>query len=369
MDFIKTLQDKAFQRYHLHVIRDKDTQKYKIAPYNEGLDEQFFHDLAINLSLPIEQKNFTFTFLREDFKGFKNTSLQSVIKQNPSWEDFDNFFHSFYKNIPINDLLNAVYVKTDYQSKKSVYQPYILYFLKQDFSHQDISPLDFIQIFNFNFHVTDNNYPELKETLYSFLHTHAFNVKNKIRYGSASHIDNEIKKFENNLYNCLKKFIKLDDMKMFNEFWPHILIQPNNDKMITGVDNTFVFDLSHSYLSDTYPQITNESIAHKTCDFIATTINNFLDDYMNAAIIQQNSSVSRFVIEFKQNLTKQHLPDIFDSIVDLQANTDQFNHKFLKVEFKSVFEHGIETLKKQMSYLIISDKLPEKNIKQNYLKI
>lgn len=372
MDFITLLQDKAFKRYHLHAVRDTDTQQYKIASYNTGNDDDFFHDLALDLSLPIERKKFTFTFLRDDFKGFKNTSVQSLIKLNPSWEQFDNIFHSFYKNIPLNDLLNAVYVKSNPFGNtitKSLYQPYIIYFLKQDFSHQDMTPSDFLQTLKFNFHVTENNYPELKETLYTFLKNHAFQVKNKIRNGYSGHIDNEVKKFENSLYDSIHRFIKLEDMKNFNEFWPRILIKSSSDKMITTVNNTFVFDLSHSYLSDTYPQITNETLAHKTCHFIKNIINGNLEDYMTASIIHQDCAISRFVIEFKQSLNKQHLPDIFDSIVQIQEKTNQFTENYLRTEYRTVFEQGIDCLKKQISYLNLSDKMPEKNMKEQKRKI
>ncbi|MBY0539916.1 MAG: hypothetical protein K2P52_00675, partial [Campylobacterales bacterium] len=329
MDFIQLLKDKAFKRYSLHVVRDKDTNQYKLVPYNEGIDEDFFRDLAIDLSLPINMKTFNFGFIRNDFKGFKNASVQSVIKQNISMEEFDNLFHSFYKNIPLNDLMNALYIKSDYMgnpTKNSIYQPYILYLLKQDFTHQNLYPDDFLNNLHFNFYITDNNYPQLKESLYTFLSTNISIVKNKFTqtYTNSSYADSQIKKFENNLYNKISKFIKPNDMKVFNEFWPHILITSNNNNMVTTVPNTFVFDLSHSYLSDTYSQVTNEAIAHKTTDFISDTINNNLSDYMQASIIVQNATHSRFVIEFKQSLTKQHIPDIFDSIIDIKIKTNQF---------------------------------------------
>lgn len=374
MDFIKLLQEKAFKRYSLHVVRDKETQQYKIVPYNGGSDEDFLRDLAFDLSLPIEQKKFTFSFVRNDFKGFKNASLQSVIKENISKEEFDNLFHSFYKNIPLSDLLNAVFIKSDYLgnvTKNSPYEPYILYFLNQDFNHQNLYPSDFIRLLQFNFHINDNNYPALKEGLYSFLHTHAVEIKNKLSltYTNTDYADSQLKEFENCLYSVISKFIKPSDMSMFNEFWPRILIKSTNDSMITTVKNTLVFDLSHSYLSETYSQITNEAIAHATTNFIAGTINEHLDDYMHAYIIDQNSTHSRFVIEFKKSINKQHIPDIFDSIIDIKINTNQFKDNFLKKELTSIFEQGIDKLKKHMDYLKISDKLPEKSIKTAQNKI
>lgn len=375
MDFIEILKQKAFKRYSVNAYDNKEGNGYEIASeYQGNLNEDFFHHLSENLSLPNEQKYLTFSFKRNDFKGFKNACLQSIIKHNPSLEEFDNYFHSFYKNISLNDLLNATYVKSDSYGKpikNSVYQPYILYFLKQSFHHQSLYPNDFIQALHFNFHVTKDNYPDLKESLFTFLSQHAHFVKDKIRNGStyANNIDKQVKDFENSMYDSIARFIKPEDMKMFNSFWPRILIKSNNENMITKVDNTFVFDLNFAYLSDTYPQITNESIAQKTCHFINNVINNDLHEFLTSAILFEESTYARFYIHFQKSLNKDSIPDIFDKCIELKVKSNQFEDHFVKSEYREVYNEMLALLKKEVIYMDLKSQLPAKNVSEKKLKI
>lgn len=366
MNFIETIKQKAFKRYNVNAFYDEENKTYNIAnSYHEYINEDFFSHLKSDLALPKNEKSLRFSFHRNELKGFKNSCLQSVIKENPSLEEFDNYFHSFYKNIPLNDLFRAIYIKSDFNGKavkNSVYQPYITYFLKQDFNHQNLYPDNFIKALHFNFDINKDNYPDLKESLYCFLSQHSSNLKDKIKNGYYNNIDEKIKEFETSMYEAIARFIKLEDLKMFNSFWPHILIKSNNENMITEVKNTFVFDLNYSYLSDVHPQITNETIAKDTCHFIQNIINHELSEFLTSSIIVEEPSYTRFYIHFKKSLNKESIPDIFDKCIELKTKTNQFQDHYLKPQYKEIHEKLLFLLKKEVNYMDLNSQFPAKNI-------
>lgn len=374
MNFITILKEKVFKRYSLNVSLDQETNQYKIVNYfDEPLNEKFYTDLEKDLSLPIPDKNFTFTFSIQEFKGFKNSALQSFIKHNPSKEDFNNVFHSFYKSIPAVDLFNALHIKTDAygNSFKSIYEPYIIYLLNQNFTHQNFFSDDFLSILRFNYPINEKSYPELKESLYNFLSNHVDHIKSNFSNKSEESEENikNLKIFENSLYNRIDKFIKPHDMKIFSKFWPHILINNNNNNMLTKVDNTFVFNLNYDYLSHTFSEITNETIAKDTSIFINNVINNNFEEYLNSSIIHKGNDFSTFVLKFNKDIEQKNIPEIFEDIINLQIKTQQIKTYYLKSEFQVIWQTELELINKKLYCISLSNKLPSKNISEKKLKI
>lgn len=371
MDFITILKEKVFKRYSLHVVLNKEKQYTVVNYHYSSVNEKFFNDLEKDLLLPIEQKNFNFGFLRQDFKGFKNASVQAFIRQKPTLEEFNNVFHSFYKNIQLPDLMSALYIKSDYFGNvaHSVYQPYILYLLKQDFNSQNIYPQDFLSALHFNFPSNDNNYTELKECLYSFLDTNLTRVKEKITHNDPVYALDALKKFEISLYDSIGKFIKPHDMKLFNCFWNNILIKKTEQNMLTKINNTFVFNLNYAYLSDIYPSIINEDIAYKTSHFIHNVINKYLNDYLTVDIIKKEPGFSQFVAQFTHNIEPKNLPDIIDRIIDIEIQINAEKKSSGKGYNITISQQQIDSLVSAMKYLSLNNKLPAKSISHKHLKI
>lgn len=375
INFVKILKEKVFDRYSLGVGEDKyNNHQYQIVKYRGVKTEQFFLDLEKDLLLPIEKKNFTFLVNKNDFKAFKNLSVQSFIKEKPSMKEFDNVFHSFYKNISMVDLFNSVYIKTDYNGravKDSVFEPYISYFLQQDFKKESLYPQDFLKTLNFNFYITDKNYPQLKENLYLYLSTHVDFLREKISTGYSQDKEKQIKSFEDDLYSKLSKFLKPHDMSQFNQFWPHILIKSNEKPMMSKINDVFVFDLNYSYLSDTFSQITNESIAKDTCEFIENTINYNFSDYLSASIIGNYTTCSRFVLTYHKPFKNENMLDLFEKIIELKIKTNQFNSLYLREEYKEIKDQLMKSLKKELDYMNLNNTLvsTEKKISEKKLKI
>lgn len=372
--FIKLLKEKIFDRYSLGVGQDKyQNNQYQIVKYHGDYTDQFFKDLEADLLLPVEKKNFHFSLKNNDFKAFKNLSVQSFIKERPTLEEFDNVFHSFYHNIPVNDLFNAVYIKSDFfgnAAKNSVFEPYISYFLQQNFTQKNLYPQDFLKTLRFNFYITDTNYPALKENLYTYLSQHVDFLREQIKNGYAQNKEKEIKEFEDSLYDSLKKFLKPDDMKQFNLFWPHILIQSNEKSMMSKINDVFVFDLNYSYLSDNFSQITNESIAKDTCQFIENTINNNFSDYLSASIIQHDTTCSRFILTYHKPFKNENMIDLFEKIIELKIKTNQFNSSYLREEYKTIQSQSIKDLNTQLNYMTMSNAFTsDKKINEKKLKI
>lgn len=363
MNFITILKEKVFTRYPLVITLDKKSQYQLVSYSNEDLKEHFFLDLEKTLSLPLVDKSLKFSFSQQEFKGFKNYSLQAFIKQNPSMEEFDNVFHSFYKNFALSDLFNTVFIKNSYSGSlvKSPFEPYILYFLKQNFTHQKLYPQNFLSILNFNFPTNEKNYISLKESLYTFLHQHVNVVKKSFYLDDNNYDEKKLKDFESELYNCIGKFIKPHDMKIFNDFWPHILIKKTQKNMIVKVENTFAFDLNFSYLSDTFDQITNEEIARKTCLFINRVINEKFSEHLCSSITKETSEFSRFFIEFHSNIKIKNLPDIIEHIIELHINSNQIKNSYLKNEYQKIWDENIAFIDKLLLSISLSNKLEDKN--------
>lgn len=377
MQFIDILKEKVFQRYPVNIVKDSINGTYKFVHFKGNVNtEDFLNHLEKNILLPIEQKNFEFSFSLAS-KGFKNSCVQSFVKYKPSIEEFNNVFHSFFKNIHYTQLFSALYIKTDFQgyaTKNSIYEPYILYLLKQDFTHQTLKQSEFIQTLTFNFHITDNNYTEFKESFYLFLKNHIPSIKKNIFSNCNENITNDknnennlisLKEFEVDLCAATKKFIKPQDIKQFNIFWPHIIIQKdnneNNTSILSDVHNTFLFDLNFAYLSENYPLIDNQILALNGCNFINSFINLNLNGVLESSIIIKKDNFCRFALTFNKDIKQNNIKDLFIDILELQSQYNLFIKHSVEFELKESFENSISLLKKKLEIKLLKNKLPLKN--------
>jgi len=362
--FAVDLVKKSLDRFSLGIEIDKKTGLYKIDRYcnNSEITKQFLEKLNESL---INGNKITLKIPFDDFKGFKNSVLKGFIKDNQSMDDWTQFFNVFLYNIPFSSFINALYIKPLWNGNipNSNLKNYLSFLFKQDFNHQKFTPDEFLKSFNFYFSTKENDYPDLKEFLFTFISNHIHQPRKLIPtyYSNQEQIDSNMKSFELELYSKISNHIKLDDLKLFNQFWPSILIKSENKNMMTQINDNFMFDLNFSYLSDTYKQITNDKIALNTCEFISNIINNNLSEFLDSYILSNTNTDCKFLIHFKKPFNKELLIDLFESIIQLKIDTHQFENLHLKFEYREQFDTGIEILKKQTYSYVIDSQLNKNN--------
>lgn len=365
------LVKKSFNRFSLGISIDRKLGIYKVDRYCNSSDitAQFFDELDTCLKTGNKIK---FYIPQDDFKGLKNAIIKGFIKENNSMNDWALFFDTFLFNFPLQSILNTLYIQPSWNGSipNSSFKPYISFLFKQDFNYQNFNHQNFLRLFDFNFSNSANDYPELKEFLFSFVSNHIEPVKNSIQlyYSNKEQCDKNMKSFELDLYSQISRHIKLEDLKIFNQFWPSILIKSENKSMMTEVNNNFVFNLNFSYLSDNYDQITNHNIAFNTCEFINNTINENFSDSLESYILNHNETDCKFLIHFKKEFKKELLIDLFESIIQLKIDTKQFENHYLKNEYKESFNFEINSIKKQIYSYCLEFNLHKNNDKNNQPK-
>lgn len=377
VDFIKLLKEKFFDKGTAGVYDPKIhfNHKYALKTYasHGDITDKFLKRLEVDLAKPIEQKSLTFAI--REMKGFKRTSLLSFIKQNNSLKDFENVFHSFYKNFGIDDLFNNLQIKADYSGripKNHPYSPYILFLLKQDFtSNESFCPDNFLKALSFNFNSTNENYVDLKESIYAFLNNHYEKAKQQAG-GSYLNKEERIRSFDLQVYERVKNYIKEDDLGLYDKFWKSILLTEKAQNLITiPQEYFFIFNIEHSYLTNKYPSLTNSIYAKSSCEFVRNFFNASLSEYFNLNIIQQNDLFTQFVCEFKQpTLKKENLQHFIEASLNLHAECKFIENNYLKYEYKDKYESGISKMKKEITYFVMENTIPTKeNIKTKVNKI
>ena len=134
MDFVKFLRDDVFPKYQCRINFIKAKNHYFFDESSRiNYLEQFLGDLEKDLLLPKANKKFKFVCYGFSRMDFKEMVMRGVLSRSPSLEEFDNIFHSFYKNIDAVDLLKPHYIKS-INGKLGLcpYVKYITYLLNQD---------------------------------------------------------------------------------------------------------------------------------------------------------------------------------------------------------------------------------------------
>jgi hypothetical protein len=369
-DFIKLLKEKFFDKGTASVYWQKDysnqTNGYAFKKYASHGDpaEQFLLELETDLAKPIEKKSFKFTI--REMKALKRTTLLSFIKSNKSLEDFENVFHSFYKNFGMDDLFNNFHIKGDFNGqipKNHPYSPYILFLLKQDFtSNQSFSPDNFMKALSFNFKSNENNYVDLKESLYAFLNTHYEKAKEQ---NAGSYLKEERNRsFDLQVYERIKKHIRENDLVGYSKFWKSILIKEQSQDLFTvPKEEFFVFNIQHAYLTNNYSSLTNSEYAKSACEFVGNFFNSNLKEYLNITLIKQEDSFTRFVCEFKQpTFKKENLQHFINSALKLHEDCNLIQTNYLRNEYRAKYEEGIAKMRKELTYFVLDNTVPTKDV-------
>lgn len=372
---LKTLKEKLTESPQAGVYRDNEgVYRIKSFASYDDVPEEFINDVEKELSKPIEQKTLFFKVFNSN--RFKRNLLLAYPKHD-AFEEFENAFHSFFKNFSAEDLFH-VFDTTNYLNTKKTnhpYDPYILFLLKQDYSNQpSFSPSLFLNILRFKFTSNPQNYLELKESLYCFLDTHYLKAKESYsKYSDEETKDRKTKEFDLEVFHHVKKHIKSEEINQFEKFWPSIIIDKSqkNTFLVEPKETFYIFNIQNAYLNDNFPSLSNIEYAKKGCQFIESFINKNFSDYLELTILKTEDQFCQFLAKFKnQSINKENISYIFNSVLTLNEELSSLDNHSLRKQYSEKYNEGFEKIKKEIHYITLKNILPENTLnKGNKMKI
>lgn len=365
----KFIKNKSFCAYYSIYDNDK-TFRFNVNWQDNNVNDLFLSEIEKTWNQSQEDKNFNFYI--HDMAAFKKDLIHSFIKKE-SFSNFQNAYHSFFKNFGMIELF-TIYCKDNYtlKNKNNPYQKHILFTLNQDFKkHKDFHPFDFIKTINLNFMIPENKYCELKENLFVFLQNHYSLAKTLyVTHYSNEEEKNVIKEFDLSVYNGIRKHIKKEDLHIYKEYWKSINIKENINSLFSiSEEKNIIFDVNYSFLEKNYPSIIHVEYAQQASDFVLSTINHNFKE-LQLTKIQSDESSYQFLCIFKSNLTQDDLLEIIKKSFDIFEKCKISSNIRIKNEFEDIYEQEIKNISAFIAYSILNNELKDNSeVKQIKLKI
>lgn len=343
-----------------------DGYKFKNWVSDDDCSDFFLSDLEKDLKLPLDKK--TLKFHAYNMLGFKNDLLRLVMK-NATYEEFDTTFHSFFKNFPLQEIIDFFYQRPskNYFTNKqpsSYKDPYVLYLLRQDF--RSVSSMDKKLYFNFlNFRIqpNDQQYLELKESLYMFLDNHHEKAKATLMRNTHDTYQQKIlKDFELQVHQLVTRHLKKEDYGIFNKFWSSILKSDNAQDMISiSEDKFFIFKVNHSYLMNNYPSILNTIYAQKACKHVMQYIQEEFGEHVYLSTFKEDDTFTQIACELKNtSFAQKDIFRLFEIFMNLYEKCEIVKYDGIDKSQKEKYHEEIKYIQTEVHKMMMDNTLSKK---------